>query len=149
MHWMTWREISAKPCPRQVLLPRQGAGHGGGVHGRRRGVGAELQVPPQVVPPCRRVSENKHSNQDRSMTHLQGECSYSCAGPAGRFNVSRVLALNNPPARWPPGSPPTRPATPRGRDSQILPTTSSTRLSTLFLSETQCKGWITNILLVT
>ena len=47
----------------------------------------------------RRVIENKHWNRPRSMAYLQGECSYRHAGSLRRFNVGRVLVLNDPPAR--------------------------------------------------
>jgi len=53
------------------------------------------------APPSRKVIENEHSNRDRSMTHLQGECSYiheEEAEELSRFNFGRVLVLKNTPA---------------------------------------------------
>ena len=44
------------------------------------------------------ATQNKHSNRDQIMPYLQGECSCTRADLIDRFNVSRVLVLNNPPA---------------------------------------------------
>ena len=43
-----------------------------------------------------KVIENKHSNQARGMTYLQGVCSYRRADLDRRFNVGRVLVHNTP-----------------------------------------------------
>jgi len=43
----------------------------------------------------------RRSSRPRSkQVLLEGECSYRCADPGGRFNFSRVLVLNKPPARF-------------------------------------------------
>jgi hypothetical protein len=47
----------------------------------------------------KRVTENKHSNGDRSMTYLHGECSYRRADSSRRLNVGRAHVVNTPPAR--------------------------------------------------
>jgi len=49
--------------------------------------------------PRGRVIADQHSDRDRSVTYLQGECKYRRADSARRFNVGRVLVLNNPPAQ--------------------------------------------------
>jgi len=36
----------------------------------------DVQAPSELVPPGRRVIENKHSNRDRSVTYGPGEWSY-------------------------------------------------------------------------
>ncbi len=49
-------------------------------------------------PPHTRDTENKHSNRDRSMNYLQGECLYRLAGSIHRFVIVRVFVLNGLPA---------------------------------------------------
>jgi len=48
------------------------------------------------------LSQQGHSehalDRDRSMTYLRGICSHRRADSVGRFNVGRVLVVNNPPA---------------------------------------------------
>jgi hypothetical protein len=52
---------------------------------------------------CRRAIENKHEdlNRERSMNDVLLECSCRTRVSARRFNVGRVLVLNEPPQSYP------------------------------------------------
>jgi len=112
---MTWRAIAARPW---VEEREEGGGDGrekqilpNASSTRVRNpyllsymasydVGSDIWKAQPWTPwkPGRRVIENTHSSRYRSTTYLQGECSYIRADSVRRFNVSRVLVLNDPPA---------------------------------------------------
>jgi len=90
---MTWQASVVRPYRAQKCGQLRGReadsrqldGDGGSLEAGQRG---------QQQGAGRRVTGNKHSNRDRSMTHLQGECSCRRAGSVSRFNVGVVLVLS-------------------------------------------------------